>query len=130
MVSRLRIRIWDGIHRMGQPVDKLAGSKVDVFPTKRREPVLGLDRFPSVVEGQKFLEVSLYHGETGVDGRVSKAVGEEGEVGEAWVRVVGVVGLDVAGSSDCSEHGLELRYHQSVWEMVREGSVEEGRRRK
>ena len=112
VVGGVRIAIWDGhwtssIHRMGQPIDKLAGV-VDLVPSESGESVLGLDGFPSVVEGQEFLEVSLYDGEAGVDGWVAKAVGEEGEVGETWVWVVGVVGFDVAGTSNCIQHRLEL----------------------
>ena len=112
VVGGVSITIWDGhwtssIHRMGQPIDKLAGV-VDLVPSESGESVLGLDGFPSVMEGQEFLEVSLYDGEAGVDGWVAKAVGEEGEVGETWVWVVGVVGFDVAGTSNCIQHRLQL----------------------
>ena len=61
----------------GAPIYKLAGV-VDLVPSESGESVLGLDGFPSVVEGQEFLEVSLYDGEAGVDGWVAKSVGEEG----------------------------------------------------
>lgn len=62
-------------------------------------PCVRLDGLSALVEGQQFLEIGLQHPQTGVDGGVPKAVGEEAKVGEAWVGVVGICGLDVGGSS-------------------------------
>ena len=103
VVGGVRIAIWDGhwtssIHRMGQPIDKLAGV-VDLVPSESGESVLGLDGFPTVVEGQEFLEVSLYDGEAGVDGWVAKGVGEEGEVVRPGYGLLGSLALMLLGPS-------------------------------
>ena len=74
------------------------------------------------------MQVGLHHCEAGVDGWVAESVCEEGEVGEAWVWVVWVAGFDVAGTSDCIEHRLQLRDDQSVSVCVCERERESGSR--
>ena len=85
-----------------QPIYKLA--TVHLIPTKHGELALWLDGLASIIESEEFLKVCLYDSEASFDGRVAKAVCEEREVGEAWIWVTG---FDVAGTSDCIEHGLE-----------------------
>ena len=103
----MSIAIWD-MHRtsirwMGHPITKRA---MYFIATKRGEPILRLNGFSSVIECQRFLQVSLYNTETGIDGRIAIAVREKTEVGEAWVGVVGVIGLYVTGTTDCIQHRL------------------------
>ena len=75
-------RHWSSsIHRMGQPIHKLA--TVHLIPSKCGELALWPDGLVSVIESEEFLKVCLYDCEASVDGRVAKAVCEEGEVGEA-----------------------------------------------
>ena len=70
---------------------------------------VGLNGNSSLVDGQQLVEVSLYYAKHGVHGRVSKAVGDQAEISQSWVRVVGVRGADVVGTTHCIDHGLQLR---------------------
>ena len=94
----MRIGIRDGVTWMGHPIAKRG---VYFIATKRHKSIFRLNRFPSVIKGK-------YHTEAGVDGWVTKPVCEQTKVGQSRVRIVGVVGFDVAGTTDCIQHCLQL----------------------
>ena len=70
---------------------------------------VGLNRNPSLVDSQQLLEVGLYYIKHGVHGWVSKPVSDEAKVSQSWIRIVGICGTDVVGSTHCIDHGLHLR---------------------
>ena len=100
-----RARNRASVCRMGHPVRQWA---VHLLATKHSVSVLELYGFAALVECKQLLQVGLYYTETCVDGWVAESVREKTEVGQAWVGIVGVVGFDVARTTDCIQHRLKF----------------------
>ena len=79
---------------------------------------VGLNWNSSLVDRQQLVEVSLHYAKHGVHGWVSKAVCDEAEISQSRVRVVGVRGADVVGTTHCIDHGLQLREDNPAQKML------------
>ena len=97
--------------------------------SRHEKPGLGLNRLSTLVDGEQLLQVGLHDAQAGIDGGIAETMREEVKVCQTRVGVVGISGLDVAGTTNGIEHCLQLGNNEpEVVKEGREGGKEGGRR--